>query len=196
LPLRCRGDDRKASGSKKTAVRRNKHYLACRAGGTTKGAKSQSHHGADGSGGKVAGKSRRRRRSGLLSPTEPATADLPRDCPRAAAPTITAVRRNKHYLACRAGGTTKGSTASSPESGAISRRYPVVLPRSSDRSVLAYVTGAATTARPAGASEIAPCHSEASRIISRNSSRESSDRCLPFLASFSLNFMVVSVIRS
>jgi len=28
----------------------------------------------------------------------------------------------KHYLACRAGGATKGTTASSPESGAISHR--------------------------------------------------------------------------
>ena len=90
----------------------------------------------------------------------------------------------------------KAQQPATPESGAISRRYPVVLPRSSDRSVLAYVTGAATTARPAGASEIAPCYSEASRIISRNSSRESSERCLPFLASFSLNFIVVSVMRS
>jgi len=50
----------------------------------------------------------------------------------------------------------KAPMPATPESGAISRRYPVVLPRSSDRSVLAYVTGAATTARPAGASEIAP----------------------------------------
>ena len=59
---------------------------ACRAFSPTKGALPKMFRGADGSCGKVAGKSRRRRRSGLLSSTKPTTADLPRDCPRAAAP--------------------------------------------------------------------------------------------------------------
>ena len=62
----------------------------------------------------------------------------------------------KRYLACRAGGTTKGSTASTPDSGAISRRYPRVLQAKSPGSVLMYSTRAVSAARLAGASEIAP----------------------------------------
>ena len=65
-------------------------------------AQRQRRHGADGSCGKVAGKSRRRRGSGLMSSTEPATDDLPRDCPRAAALSFT-IRRLHHRQYARWG---------------------------------------------------------------------------------------------
>jgi len=87
---------------------------------------------------------------GLKSPTI---------CAQPAGAKKSAVRRNhlpRQRLphACCAFSATTGAQPAAQ--GAISRRYPVVLPRSRDRSVLAYVTGAATTARPAGASKIAP----------------------------------------
>jgi len=69
---------------------------------------------------------------------------------RSAGAKKTAVRRNQHYLPPVRRSRTTGAIPENPDSGALSRGSPVILPRSRDRSVLVYVTGAATTARSAG----------------------------------------------